>query len=69
VFTGNSVSDRLDGPCEVLAENDREAMLHHLLEHAGGYRHVEPIDRGVADPYQHFAGTRLRNREVEQNRS
>ena len=43
-------SDLVDGPAHVAAEDEREAVLHEVLVHAGRHRDVGRIDRGRLDP-------------------
>jgi hypothetical protein len=62
---GHAFSHRFDGAGEVLAEHDRKAMLHHVLDHPEGNAHVEAVDGRVAHLYQHLARTRLRNRHFQ----
>jgi len=49
------VADGLDGGGEVLAEHDREAMLHHPFEPAARDAEVEAVDRAGCDPDEDLA--------------
>jgi hypothetical protein len=43
---------------EVLADHQREAVLHHALQVAGGGSDVETVDRGGGHLHQHLTGLR-----------
>ncbi len=47
-----------DDPGEVAAEDDGELVLEGALEHPGGDRVVDRVDRGGLDPHEHLAVTR-----------
>ena len=45
----------LDDAGEVTAEDDREVVLEHPVEHPGGDRVVDRVDRGGLHPHEHLA--------------
>ena len=45
----------LDDTGEVAAEDDREVVLEHPVEHPGGDRVVDRVDRGGLHPHEHLA--------------
>ncbi len=58
--------DGLDGAGEVLAEHDREAVLHHPFEAAARDAEVEAVDRAGRDPDEDLAFARLGRGDLDE---
>ncbi len=56
----------LDGAGEVLAEHDREAVLHHPFEAAARDAEVEAVDRAGRDPDEDLAFARLGRGDLDE---
>ena len=63
---GHPGPDRLDRPCEVLAEYDREAVLQHALQPPARDGQVDAVDRGGVHAHQHLPRLGLWHRDVRQ---
>jgi hypothetical protein len=59
-------ADGLDGAGEVLAEHDREAVLHHPFEPAARDAEVEAVDRAGRDTDEDLAFARFGGGDLDE---
>jgi hypothetical protein len=61
-------ADGVDFAGEILAKDDREAVLHHPFQVTRGDGGVEAVDRRCPHPHPDLAGTRFGPLDVQQFR-